>query len=446
MRCFYDDLPCAGIEERDDLRAYVEPGSRKWMPARDEHTLTRNPFLLHPDLRAKFARLPLTVPGLGEPQRLLIIHNKYNLEWGGKPVNFLDCPTLDRLFGQFKQEFKIVYIRHGSRALPRGYSTDANDFAAFPDAEVLAAHPEVLNFEDLLAAHQAEGGTMDVNTFKNVLYSRCHRFISVQGGGSHHIACFKGSLLVLLHKRGAEADLAYTDDGYYSFVADPAPMLAVCRSTDEVIAASVLFNGSRIADGRLVPRPLAGGLFDRFNRHRALRGLGSPRVQRAARPDHPPPRQPAPKPQAPAARPAAARPAAPGAPAPSAPATSAPANGAPATSAPAIIAPAIIAPAIIAPATSAPAANTPAANTPATSAPAANTPPPSAPALTAQAPSAPVPRAPEPRIAENGSTAHHAAPQPIAQQFAAEPAKTSAPAPADNAGLRLLDWPDQAPG
>lgn len=53
-----------------------------------------------------------------------------------------------------------------------GFSDDHNSSEPFEDRLLLDRHPEVLCFDDLYAAHRAAGGTQDINTFKNVLYSR----------------------------------------------------------------------------------------------------------------------------------------------------------------------------------------------------------------------------------------------------------------------------------
>lgn len=42
---------------------------------------------------------------------LLVIANKYNIEWDKPPVNYLDLPTLDRIIGTLHDRFQIVYNR-----------------------------------------------------------------------------------------------------------------------------------------------------------------------------------------------------------------------------------------------------------------------------------------------------------------------------------------------
>lgn len=86
MRCFYDDLDCLEIVEKDQPRTFVPPQDRpsSWLPVRNEHNFDereRPALHLYPDLRSKFCNLSLA-PEIGTAQRpLLIIHNKHDKEW-----------------------------------------------------------------------------------------------------------------------------------------------------------------------------------------------------------------------------------------------------------------------------------------------------------------------------------------------------------------------------
>lgn len=268
MACFYRHLDCAGVIERDERRGPYQMRMPGWMPALNEHVLRRNPYHLYPDLRAQFAALPLSPDPAADGAPLLIVHNKYTRDRKGLPVNFIDEATLDCVLGTLKRAFRVVYIRHGKDALPGGYSEDHNSIMPLDDAAVLRAHPEVLDFDVLYAAHLAAGGGLDLNSWKNALYARCHRFVTVQGGGAHHIACFKGSLIVVLHRGGQEVRLPYTDDGYYGFMANPAPLRAICRTQEELLAALPLFDGGAVTHDRLSVAAPQAALLDRFSPNR----------------------------------------------------------------------------------------------------------------------------------------------------------------------------------
>jgi hypothetical protein len=255
MSCFYNELDCVEIQEKSHRRVFLPPQDRpKWLPVRNEHNFDnsgRSPLHLYPDLRQKFRSLPL-IPDVESTNRpLLIIHNKYNNEWSLGPVNYIPLATLDTIFRVLKQDFTIVYTRHGMGGAGPGYTEDHNDPSPFEDRALLFNHPEVLCFDDLYAAHVSQCGAQDINTFKNVLYSRCHRFVSSQGGGAHHIAMFSGSILVVLHRSGSEERWAY-GNGYYGFMAPVPPIRAICRTDDDLIRSLSLFANSTVVDDRLL--------------------------------------------------------------------------------------------------------------------------------------------------------------------------------------------------
>jgi len=255
MRCFYDDLDCLELLEKNQLRLYLPPEQRlASLPVKDEHTfdgIGRSPFHMDPDLRRKFAALPISAAIEMPARPLLIVHNKHNTEWMHTPVNFISLHTLDAMFRALTPHFTVVYIRHPVNDTPVGFSADLVRAVPFDDRSVLAQHPDVWSFDDIYATYKAAGGPYDVNTFKNVLYSRCYRFISSQGGGAHHIACFSGSLLMVLHRKGSEDQWAYRD-GYYRFVSNPAPRLAICRNEADLIRGLDLFIDSAVCDRQIL--------------------------------------------------------------------------------------------------------------------------------------------------------------------------------------------------
>ncbi len=163
------------------------------------------------------------MPDIARPDRpILVIHNKHCDEWCSGPVNFLPIPLLRAIFETLSSRYTIVYIRHGLVKGGNGYVDDHNMSLDFEDGALLQEYDDVIDFADLYRQHLDLGGNQDLNTFKSVLYSRCHHFISSQGGGAHQIALFSGSMLAILHRRGRESEWAYAK-GYYSFMADIPP-------------------------------------------------------------------------------------------------------------------------------------------------------------------------------------------------------------------------------
>jgi hypothetical protein len=258
MQCFYDGLDCLEIVEKPDARTYVEPEARlSCLPIKNEHSfddLGRSPFHYFPDMREKFGNLPLTPNPAQTNRPLLIIHNKHNFEWDTGPINHIRLGTLNTLFTRLKRKFTIVYIRHGITAIDPGFVGDHNVNLPFEDQRVLDRHPEVMSFDALHAAHLAQGGIQDINTFKNVLYSRCHRFITSQGGGAHQIAQFSGSIMLILHRQGSEDLWAYRD-GYYGFMAPIPPIRAICRNEYDLLRALPLLVNSTVNENRVLLQP-----------------------------------------------------------------------------------------------------------------------------------------------------------------------------------------------
>lgn len=205
----------------------------------------------YPDFRAKYCGFTL-LPQIDLPKKpLLIIHNKYAEEWGGAPQNYIDIETLRTLFKSLLDKYAIVYIRHGIAAYNHDYSYDHSSILGFNDMDLLKEFPEVICFDDLYSTYVEKGGLHTLNTFKNILYSRCYHFISSQGGGCHQIALFSGVLLAILHKFGREVEWAY-DYGYYNFMTSPSPKMIICKSQLELLGSIPLFTSSSIIDNPLI--------------------------------------------------------------------------------------------------------------------------------------------------------------------------------------------------
>ena len=128
---------------------------------------------------------------------LVIIHNKYAMEWGGPPANFIDIPTLMQLAALLKAKYTIVYIRPVPHA--KGYSEDDNQILHFNDHEELQQqHPEVLAFHELL--HRFPD--YSYNKLQLMLHANCDHFISVQGGSSILASHFAGTNVIFAVKGG----------------------------------------------------------------------------------------------------------------------------------------------------------------------------------------------------------------------------------------------------
>jgi hypothetical protein len=254
MGCFYQDLDCREIIEKNERRMYVPPHRRgEYLPVRNEHYFDGGeicPLHVYPNLRKQFGVMPMVMEVEKASRPLLIVHNKYNNEWGKGPINYISLEVLDLIFKRYARSFTIVYVRHCDRDVAEGFSVDSLE-EAFDDFAVVRRHPDVLSFRDLYQEHKCRGGVPDINLFKNMLYSRCYRFISAQGGGAHHICLFPGSLLMVLHRAGQEERWAYYH-GYYKFASNPAPILIVCRRPEELVSALPLLEDAISFGDRLL--------------------------------------------------------------------------------------------------------------------------------------------------------------------------------------------------
>lgn len=268
MKCFYAHLKCKEIIERPEGRSWRRSGTI--LPVTNEHNfIKKSIFHNYPDYRHIFSK---TLNAKNTPfyndhksRPLLIIHNKYNREWDGFPVNFIPDDELNTIFSELKSSYTIVYIRHGMGDILPDFGTDHNrPRTGLHDIEVCASHPEIYVFDSLYSHFTKNGGKGDMNTFKNALYANSHHFITTQGGGAHQCALFSGSLLVILHKAGREVLGTYSK-GYYGFMSDPSPLRIICDDERQLIDALPLFNNPTIVQGRALVSSDARHLVERFS-------------------------------------------------------------------------------------------------------------------------------------------------------------------------------------
>ncbi len=125
---------------------------------------------------------------------LLIISNKYNIEWSQNPINYLDLDTLDTLFKLYSNDYQIVY----NRPLAQDITNDNSEVLEFNDHEFIKInHPEIKLIQDL----QIESLTF--NQLQMSLYANATKFISTQGGNSV-LASYFGGTNIIFAKEGEE--------------------------------------------------------------------------------------------------------------------------------------------------------------------------------------------------------------------------------------------------
>ncbi|MEO6219163.1 MAG: hypothetical protein ABIO81_01960 [Ginsengibacter sp.] len=129
---------------------------------------------------------------------ILIIANKYNIEWKNDPVNFFDITMLDRIFRCYKDKYQVIY----NRPLSTQIVSDNSEILDLGEYSwIKANHPDVLLMDDLFTKNQKY-----VNNFNHLqlmVYANCSHFISVHGGTAA-LASYFGGTNIIFSKRGLE--------------------------------------------------------------------------------------------------------------------------------------------------------------------------------------------------------------------------------------------------
>jgi len=256
MTPFYAFLPLEQLICFDEPRRYVKPEDRPpWLPTRDDHAARGSDFEFFPDYRELYSN-----DFFAGEKPLLVLHNKYCVEWGGPPVNFLPAELIAETLATLSDEFRIVYSRPGIAPPGEDYSADHQPDHDLGEREILAAFPEVVIFEDL-AADMA--GIYGYNELKLMLYASAYFHITVQGGNAHLAALFGGSLMLIYHRMGQELRHSYRT-GHFAYAAEPAPSLLIARDAEQFSEALPLFGRARLVDGRVRLDPEDAAWAERF--------------------------------------------------------------------------------------------------------------------------------------------------------------------------------------
>ena len=239
MRSYYHFLDDAEYAEQSRARVWLPPEQRTW-PSNSSYTATRQDWHRIPDYRARFAE-----EGMVFERPVLFIQNKFCVEWGEGPINYLPLKALERLFALAGERFDVVYSRPRAMDGRGDYAADDNSDCDYPDLAMARRFSAVLVLEDHVAANG-----LDYNLTKLQIAAKAHLFVAVQGGGAHLLACFGDSLLLLLHRVGDEYPHCYAA-GPYTYLADPPPLLLVARDTAPLMRGIELVADARLVEGRL---------------------------------------------------------------------------------------------------------------------------------------------------------------------------------------------------
>lgn len=223
MRPYYYFLGDDEYQEKASARVWVPPINRDW-PTNSTYTATRRPWHVYPDYRSRYG-------GQGRlfSRPVLFVQNKFTLEFGRGPINYISIQALRELLERAADRFDVVYSR--PRTLPKsaGYTPDENTHCDYPDLALVRSFENVLVLED-----HCEDEGLPYNSTKLEILSKSHLFVAVQGGGAHLLACFGRSALLLLHYEGREYPHAYAL-GPYKYLSTPPPVLLLAREHDQLL-------------------------------------------------------------------------------------------------------------------------------------------------------------------------------------------------------------------
>lgn len=143
-----------------------------------------------PPLKAVYSRAAADIlPKLGIHinKPLVVINNKYSMEWNVCPFNFFSLGLIDNLISELKDSFQIVYIRPSNDA--SGYYFDENVILEFDDLDLIRTkHPDTI----ILSDYQ-----YNFNILQFCMESLADKHITVCGGNACLAAYFGGDLLIL---------------------------------------------------------------------------------------------------------------------------------------------------------------------------------------------------------------------------------------------------------
>jgi hypothetical protein len=241
MRPYYFFLSADQYTERVQDRSFIHPSQRpEWLPNRDDHRSIRQADEWFPDYRSIYC----TEFGFDKP--ILLIHNKYSAEWGGAPVNFIPTEVLNSLLTMLEDEYQVIYFPIQMAKIPiNDFAEDHQETQFLDDLPILAAHPKVVNFTDILTSRPQES----YNEVKLRLFASAYHYLIVQGGNVHLSSLFSGNVTVVLHVAGSETAHSYAK-GHFQYASNPRPKLLICRRLSELTTASGVLRCSKVVENQ----------------------------------------------------------------------------------------------------------------------------------------------------------------------------------------------------
>ena len=164
----------------------------------DKFNIHNDPSTYNHD-RPPFTRSEWSPPNLKDKWKgilnydkpVIVIQNKYTLEWGRGPFNYFSIDFLKDFFNQFKEDYQIIYIRPFTSR--KDYYTDENKMLEFLDYELIESkYPEIITIKDVLR----DNPNLNFNTAQFAIHAVSDKHISPSGGNACLSAYFGGDLLI----------------------------------------------------------------------------------------------------------------------------------------------------------------------------------------------------------------------------------------------------------
>jgi len=129
---------------------------------------------------------------------ILIIANRYNQEWNGPPISFLDVQMLKFIIENLNKKYTLIYNRPQERNIAADEST-VYDLGEYD--WLRREYPKVLLMEDLYIKNKHN--VRSFNHLQLLVYANSENFISTHGGTAT-LASYFGGTNIILSKKGPE--------------------------------------------------------------------------------------------------------------------------------------------------------------------------------------------------------------------------------------------------
>jgi hypothetical protein len=141
------------------------------------------------------------------PKETIVICNRYNVEWGEKPINFFPLDVLRQLFITLQDNYQIVYCNLGGIPELTKYDDDAPAMQLGDYDMIKKEFPKVIHIYDL---HKEKG--ISINNTQMRVFAGCSKFITMNGGYGIW-ASYMGGENIIYSKRCREL----TVNSFYSW-------------------------------------------------------------------------------------------------------------------------------------------------------------------------------------------------------------------------------------